>query len=137
MKFIQKLVFIYSFLIILCLTGCQAPQEKKEIEYTYPVSQPLVKDMRLNDEYVCQIRAIQHIELRALEKGYLQKKYVDEGQFVHKGQMLFQIKPNVYKADVEKSRAEVEFAKIELQNNKALVEKDIISKTNRPCRLRT
>lgn len=43
--------------------------------------------------------------------------------------MLFQIKPNIYKADVEKSEAEVEFANIELQNNKALVEKDIISKT--------
>src|SRR5262249_55059296 len=72
---------------------------------------------------------IQHIELRSLEKGYLQKKYVDEGQFVHQGQMLFQIKPNVYKADVQKSQAEVDLAKIELKNNKALVEKNIISKS--------
>jgi membrane fusion protein (multidrug efflux system) len=78
---------------------------------------------------VCQIRAIQHIELRALEKGYLQKIYVDEGQFVRQGQKLFQIKPNIYKADVDKSQAEVDLAKIELENNKALVEKDIISKS--------
>ncbi|MBY0451039.1 MAG: efflux RND transporter periplasmic adaptor subunit [Cyanobacteria bacterium] len=85
--------------------------------------------MTINKEYVCQIRAIQHIELRALEKGYLQKIFVDEGQLVHQGQMLFQINPNIYKADVDKSLAEIDFAKIELQNNKALVEKDIISKT--------
>lgn len=129
MKLIKKLTFLYSFLMILFLTGCQSPHESKVIEYTYPVSKPLVKDMKLNDEYVCQIRAIQHIELRSLEKGYLQKKYVDEGQLVRLGQRLFQIKPNIYKADVEKSQAEVEFAKIELQNNKALVEKDVISKT--------
>ncbi len=129
MELIKKLTFIYSFLIMLFLTGCQSPHESKEIEYTYQVSKPLVKDMGLNDEYVCQIRAIQHIELRSLEKGYLQKKYIDEGQFVHQGQMLFQIKPSIYKADVQKSQAEVDLANIELKNNKALVEKDIISKS--------
>ena len=127
---IKKLIFMYCSSVMLFLTGCQSPPpESKEPEYTYQVSKPLVKDMKLNDEYVCQIRAIQHIELRSLEKGYLQKKYVDEGQFVRQGQMLFQIKPNVYKADVDKSQAEVDLAKIELQNNKALVAKDIISKT--------
>lgn len=99
------------------------------LELAYPVSKPLVKDVRLNDEYVCQIRAIQHIELRSLEKGYLQKKYVDEGQWVRQGQVLFQIKPSIYKADVHKSQAEVDLANIELGNNKALVEKDIISKS--------
>jgi membrane fusion protein (multidrug efflux system) len=129
MKVLKKPIFICSSLIILFLTGCQSPHESKEPEYTYQVSKPLVKDMRLNDEYVCQIRAIQHIELRSLEKGYLQKKYIDEGQFVRQGQILFQIRPNIYKADVQKSQAEVEFAKIELKNNKALVEKDIISKS--------
>ncbi|MBY0403535.1 MAG: efflux RND transporter periplasmic adaptor subunit [Cyanobacteria bacterium] len=129
MKPIQTLIFIYSSLVILFLTGCQSPQETKEPEYTYQVSKPLIKDMKLNDEYVCQIRAIQRIELRSLEKGYLQKIFVDEGQFVHQGQMLFQIKPNIYKADVDKSHAEAELAQIELENNKALVEKDIISPT--------
>lgn len=129
MKLIKKLIFVYSSLIILFLTGCQTPHENKVVEHTYQVSKPLVKDMRLNDEYVCQIRAIQHIELRSLEKGYLQKKYVDEGQFVRQGQMLFQIKPNIYEADVQKSQAEVDLAEIELQNNQALVEKDIISKS--------
>ncbi len=73
--------------------------------------------------------AIQHIEIRSLEKGYLQNVLIDEGQTVHKGQLSFQIKPNVYEADVQKSEAEVELSKIELQNNQALVDKDIISST--------
>jgi membrane fusion protein (multidrug efflux system) len=129
MKLVRNLIFIYSFLMILFLTGCQSPHESKEPEHIYQVVQPLVRDMTLNDEYVGQIRAIQHIELRSLEKGYLLKKYVDEGQFVRQGQMLFQIKPNIYKADVQKSQAEVDLAKIELANNQALAEKDIISKS--------
>ena len=37
---------------------------------------------RCSKEYVSQIHAYQHIELRALEKGYLQDTFVDEGQVV-------------------------------------------------------
>jgi membrane fusion protein (multidrug efflux system) len=43
--------------------------------------------------------------------------------------LLFQIKPSVYQADVQKTEAEVELSKIELENNQALVDKDIISPT--------
>lgn len=125
----MKLKFFYSFLIVFFLTSCQSSHQSKELKHIYKVSKPLVQDMTLNKEYVCQIRAIQHIELRSLEKGYLQKIYVDEGQFVRQGQLLFQIKPNIYKADVHKSQAEVELANIELENNKALVAKNIISKS--------
>ncbi|MBK8224202.1 MAG: efflux RND transporter periplasmic adaptor subunit [Candidatus Obscuribacter sp.] len=96
---------------------------------TYEVSKPLVQDLTTYDEYVCQIRAIQHIEIRSLEKGYLQNVLIDEGQTVKQGQLLFQIKPNVYEADVEKSEAEVQLSQIELENNQALVAKDIISPT--------
>jgi len=134
-----------AFLLVLSLSGCEASQaihqvttltaknleqKNEEAPHTiYQVSKPLVKDLTLNDEYVCQIRAIQHIEIRSLEKGYLQNVLVDEGQTVSKGQLLFQIKPSVYQADVQKSEAEVNLSKIELQNNQALVEKDIISST--------
>ena len=106
-----------------------ALNDEKASNTTYEVSKPLVKDLTQNDEYVCQIRAIQHIEIRSLEKGYLQNVLVDEGEIVRQGQLLFQIKPTVYEADVQKSEAEVELSKIELQNNQALVEKDIISAT--------
>lgn len=113
------------------LTSEQKPNDSNEeaANTTYEVSKPLVKDLTLNDEYVCQIRAIQHIEIRSLEKGYLQNVLIDEGDNVRKGQLLFQIKPNVYEADVQKSEAEVELSKIELENNQALVDKDIISPT--------
>lgn len=152
MKLVKTLALCCSaLLLVLSVSGCQAlsgrnefnktkvanpfvqepaPAENEEAsKTTYQVTKPLVKDLTLNDEYVCQIRAIQHIEIRSLEKGYLQNILVDEGQSVHQGQLLFQIKPTVYQADVQKSEAEVELSKIELQNNQALVDKDIISPT--------
>ena len=130
MKLFKTLALCCSALmLVLSVSGRQAPDSKEASHTTYEVSKPLVKDLTLNDEYVCQIRAIQHIEIRSLEKGYLQNVLIDEGETVHQGQLLFQIKPSVYQADVQKSEAEVELSKIELQNNQALVEKDIISAT--------
>ncbi|HEY9775496.1 MAG TPA: efflux RND transporter periplasmic adaptor subunit [Planktothrix sp.] len=146
MKLFKTLALYCSALVlVLSISGCEAsnavfqfrPPAAKGLALnddeashtTYQVSKPLVKDLTTNDEYVCQIRAIQHIEIRSLEKGYLQNILVDEGESVHQGQLLFQIKPNVYQADVQKEEAEVELSKIELQNNQALVEKDIISPT--------
>jgi len=139
MKLFKTLALCCSaLLLVLSISGCEAshanhqvrkPPVKdlapndEEASHTYEVSKPLVKDLTRNDEYVCQIRAIQHIEIRSLEKGYLQNVLVDEGDTVRQGQLLFQIKPTVYEADVQKSEAEVELSKIELQNNQALVEK--------------
>lgn len=111
----------------LSIVACNQKENKKQEETTIVVTNPIVKDTVLFEEFVCQIKAIQHIELRALEKGYLQKIYVDEGQQIKQGQPMFQIMPWVYEAEMEKSKADVNYADIEYQNSKALAEKNIVS----------
>lgn len=124
---------IFTFIVlcaILCHIGCKPKKEEvKESETKFAVTSPLKVDTAVTKEYVSQIRSIRHIELRAQEKGYLEKIYVDEGQFVKQGQLLFQIMPKLYQAEMQKAQAEVKFAEIEVQNNKALADKNIISKT--------
>jgi membrane fusion protein (multidrug efflux system) len=111
----------------LCSTSCNSKKEEKEEDIKFLVTSPLKKDTTITREYVSQIRSIQHIEVRALEKGYLQNIYVDEGQFVKKGQMMFQIMPLIYNAELQKSQAEADFAEIEYQNTKQLSEKNVVS----------
>jgi membrane fusion protein (multidrug efflux system) len=48
-----------------------------------------------------------------LEEGYLQKVLVDEGQVVSKGQLLFEIQPTIYLAEIQKAQAEVAKAEAE------------------------
>lgn len=84
-------------------------------------------DTTIYNEYVCQIHSHQRIEIRALEKGYLEKIYVDEGQFVRKGQLMFQIMPTIYQAELQKAQAEVNYAQIEFQNTKTLAGNNIVS----------
>lgn len=84
-------------------------------------------DTSITENYVCQIRSIRHIELRAQERGYLQKIFVDEGQSVRKGQLLFEITPTLYEAELQKAKAEVNFAQIEYQNTKSLADSNVVA----------
>lgn len=123
----MKRILLFTGLCIALLSASCGSKKEKEEEVKFLVTSPMKKDTSITRDYVCQIRAIQHIELRALEKGYLQKIYVDEGQFVKKGQMMFQIMPLIYQAELQKAQAEADFAQIEYQNTKALSDKGVVS----------
>lgn len=123
----RKYLAFISVCALLTNTSCNHHNEEKEEEVNFLVTSPLKIDTSITREYVCQIHAIQHIEIRALEKGYLQNIYIDEGQFVKKGQIMFQIMPLIYNAELQKAQAEVNFVEIEYQNTKLLSEKNVVS----------
>ncbi|GGB79057.1 hemolysin D [Flavobacterium suaedae] len=112
---------------LLCNTSCKTEKEGKEEETEFLVTAPVKKDTTITQDYVCQIRSIQHIELRAQERGYLEKIYVDEGDFVKKGQLLFQIMPKLYEAEMQRAKAEASFAEIEYQNTKRLADSSVVA----------
>ncbi len=122
-----KIILLSLFTALLFASGCGHKHEEKGEGDKYSVTSPLVRDTTLVREYVCQIRAIQHIELRALVGGYLQKIYVDEGQHVKQGQPMFQILPIQYQAELKKAQAEADYAEIEYQNTKILSDSGVVS----------
>jgi membrane fusion protein (multidrug efflux system) len=125
----KKMLMVIGLCVSLLNTGCESKkEEKKEEEVEFSVTNPIEKDTIVEKDYVSQIRAISHIELRALEKGYLQKIYVDEGQHVKQGQLMFQIMPMLYEAEQQKAQAEANFAEVEYRNTKALADSNIVSK---------
>ncbi|MCB0510253.1 MAG: efflux RND transporter periplasmic adaptor subunit [Bacteroidetes bacterium] len=123
----MKKAFNLFLLLNLILASCSHQETKHEEILELSVTNPKLMDTKITQEYVCQIHAIRNIELRALEKGYLQAIYVDEGQRVSKGTPMFKILPSVYEADLNKAQAEAEIAKIEYENTKALAEKNVVS----------
>ena len=124
----QRLILFLGFTLILVITSCKQEQQKMELESKFIVTSPIQKDTTIYKSYVCQIKAISHIEVRSMEKGYLQNIYADEGQFVKKGQLLFKIAPMIYQAELQKAQANVSFAEIEYQNTKSLADSSIVSK---------
>jgi membrane fusion protein (multidrug efflux system) len=78
------------------LASCSKKEEVKEDAGKFTVTNPAVIDTAFTKEYVSQIKSVRNIEIRAQEKGYLQNIYVDEGQYVNAGQILFRIMPGMY-----------------------------------------
>lgn len=121
---ILPLVGVFCSILTAC-HNAEHHEEKQSI--TFLTTSPLKKDTSVVRTYVCQVRAIQHIELRALEQGYLQDIYVDEGKFVKKGTLMFRILPPLYRSELEKAKAEAKFVEIEYQNTKSLADKNVVS----------
>ncbi|QXP60525.1 efflux RND transporter periplasmic adaptor subunit [Olleya sp. HaHaR_3_96] len=124
----MKKIFIFMGLFA-CLfhTSCQTKKEEKKEHVAFLVTNPIKKDTTITKDYVSQIHSIRHIEIRALERGYLKHISVDEGQHVKKGQAMFQIMPNIYQAELQKAKAESNAAEIELQNTKLLADGNVVS----------
>ncbi|MEP0984389.1 efflux RND transporter periplasmic adaptor subunit [Ekhidna sp.] len=123
----KNLKAMISIAVIIFITSCGSHKEHQESLMRLPVTNPLRKDTLTTRTYVSQIHSSRHIDLRALEKGYLEKIYVDEGQFVKKGQLMFQIMPRLYQAELRRAKAEAEFAEIEYQNTKKLADQNVVA----------
>ena len=130
-------------LIVLTVLSIAACESKKPAEATepvaprvLPVTNVLVKDTNLYREYVADIQAVQNVELRARVQGFLERIYVDEGQVVRKGQILFKINDEEYRAELAKANANLESAiaeakavELEVDRLGVMVEKKVISET--------
>ena len=124
----KRIFMLTSLCALVYQMSCTSRGEEiKENETKFLVTSPMNMDTAMTENYVCQIRSIRHIELRAQERGYLQKIYVDEGDFVKEGQLLFQIMPKLYEAELQKAQSEVNFAEIEYQNTKSLADSNIVA----------
>ncbi|WP_259108898.1 efflux RND transporter periplasmic adaptor subunit [Chryseobacterium sp. JUb7] len=127
----KRVVASIALSSLFLFTSCNKKKEEKEEAAVYPVTSPVVMDTVIDKEYVAQIQSVKNIEVRAQEKGFLEKIYVDEGQYVHQGQTLFRIMPQLYQAELLKAKAEVEQASIELKNASTLASNNIVSKNER------
>ncbi|WP_166381976.1 MULTISPECIES: efflux RND transporter periplasmic adaptor subunit [unclassified Polaribacter] len=123
----MKKIFIVLFIVSI-YTSCKHKTEEIHEAAKYLVTSPIKRDTIITKDYVSQIHSIRHIEIRAIERGYLKKISVDEGQHLKKGQKMFNIMPNVYQAELQKSKAEENVAEIEYKNTKLLADENVVSK---------
>ncbi len=121
-------LLIFMMLAAVGFGACEPKRPKPPQQGRLLVTRPLRTDTELVQSYVAQISAIQHIELRALEQGYVQKVFVDEGQSVVRDTTLFQIMPKLFQAELEKVNAEAELTGIEYNNTRDLARKNVVSK---------
>lgn len=127
-KFIGYCVFL---LVPLGYIAFYFLNQKHEIKATeqahFSVTKPWKQSFDTQDEYVAQIKSIQHIDCRSFEKGYIDKIYVKEGQYVVKNQPMFQLMPKLFEAELKKSKAEYDLSLIKYKNTESLYKNKVVS----------
>lgn len=137
MRLINPLILIVTVVIASCSSKNPNKKDANNLEpRVLPVTNVLMRDTNLYREYVADIQAVQNVELRARVQGFLEKIYVDEGQVVRKGQVLFKINDEEYRAELAKANANLESAiaeakasELEVDRLKVMVDKKVISET--------
>jgi membrane fusion protein (multidrug efflux system) len=124
----NRVLILIGISVFSLLCSCGHESHESEAETKFLVTQPIQKDTLFFHDYVSQIHSVSHIELRSQERGYLQAIFVDEGQFVKKGQLMFKIMPLIYQAEMHKAQAEANYVEIEYLNTKSLADSNIVSK---------
>lgn len=83
-------------------------EQKAAPELSTVITQKVTREnVGIYGEYVGRIRAQQFVEIRARVEGYLQKMMFNEGSTVDKGQLLFIIDQDLYRARLDKAKAQL------------------------------
>ncbi len=100
----------------------------------YLVQEITPQNITLYQVFPATLEGEQTVEIRPRVAGYIEKIFVDEGDYVKKGQVLFQLNANDIRAQVRSAEAQIKVAesqvataKIELKKTEPLVEKNIVS----------
>lgn len=119
--------------LIIGMLQKQAMRMPKEVV----VDNPHMEQVNVSAESKGRVEAQYSIDVIARVSGFLLKKYFKEGDFVKKGQLLFQIDPREYQLSVNNSRAAVNQyqalytnAQQEWHRANALVKEDLISRSD-------
>lgn len=132
----KKLVYFVLGLALVACSGNKGDQRAAMMQGDgkYAVETITTSNADLATKYPTTIKGIQDIEIRPKVSGNITKQLVDEGDFVHAGQVLFVIDPTQYQAAVDQAQSAVNVAKTSVQtceltfaNKKALHERQIIS----------
>lgn len=124
---LSLLLAIMALSLPACVQNEDQPHRESEEHHQIVVTSPKAKDVIITQEYVCQIHSQRHINVCALENGYLEEVGVKEGQTVKKGDLMFQILPTLYQAKLDAELAEVQLAQQELNNTNRLLKDKVVS----------
>jgi membrane fusion protein (multidrug efflux system) len=105
----------------------EEPEESHAEHHKVVATNPAARDVTITDPYVCQIHSQKHIEIRALESGYLEEVLVREGQSVKKGHVMFRVVPTLYQARLDAENAEAQLALLKYNNTRRLHEQKVVS----------
>jgi membrane fusion protein (multidrug efflux system) len=125
---------VLVLVVLLLFTACQQTRTQKGTELSYPTMVIERSTRMLSSEYTATISGCQTVEIRPQVGGMITDICINEGDIVRKDSTLFVIDQAPYKAayeiavaNVKSAEANLSTAKLVLESNKELFEKQVVS----------
>jgi multidrug efflux system membrane fusion protein len=103
--------------LAILLAGCSSSANSKATAPAPPevsVAEVICKPLGDSDEFTGRLEAVHTVEVRPRVSGYLQRVNFKEGAIVRQGDVLFQIDPRPFQAEVDRLKGELSQAKAQL-----------------------
>ncbi len=126
----MKTQLIIPFFATLLLISCGKKEQQSgptQGPMPFPVQTIAIQDATVYQDYTANLEGQQNVEIRPKVNGFIQKIYIDEGQVVKKGQLLFKLETQTLNQDASGAKAMVQAAQVEVDRLKPLVDRKIIS----------
>ncbi|QCW99473.1 efflux RND transporter periplasmic adaptor subunit [Aggregatimonas sangjinii] len=120
--------YVYIFLIsfLISCSGGKEGQQERPLQ-SLPVIEVQKQDVVGYKMITANIEGTVNDEVRPKISGYITNVYIDEGQRVKKGQLLFKLETLSVSQDALAAKADLESTSIEVEKIKPLVKEGIIS----------
>jgi len=125
---LARFAFAIAVLGVLLLTlgGCEKKDVKAQVSPPdVGVVDVVQQDVPIYNDFVAQLNGPVNAEITPKVQGYLLQQVYQNGFFVKKGQLLFELDPRQYQAGLDKAKADLGVA----QANLARVETDVARDT--------
>src|SRR5207245_1596730 len=104
-------------MFVAVASGCSSTAQSKAPAPAPPevsVAEVVCEQLGDVDEFTGRLEAVNTVEVRPRVSGYLQKVFFKEGAIVRQGDILFEIDPRPFQAEVDRLKGELAQAKAEL-----------------------
>ncbi|HLJ88699.1 MAG TPA: efflux RND transporter periplasmic adaptor subunit [Candidatus Angelobacter sp.] len=123
-RYFAKKEMVWPFLLFTAVsavvglaTGCSSAAQSQQQPQSPPavnVSEVVCRQFEETDEFTGRLGAVNTVEVRPRVSGYLESVHFKEGAIVQRGDLLFQIDPRPFQAEVDRLRGELAQAKAQL-----------------------
>ena len=130
---VQRIPAISSMILIMAVllfsAGCGKSEQPQPPPPEVEVVQVEQKDVPIYNEWVGTLEGLVNAQIRPQVTGYLVRRTYQEGSFVKKGQLLFEIDPRTFQAALDQTKgqlanAEQQLAQAEANQVKAQLDVD-------------
>lgn len=122
-----KIPFVLAGMVLLMSCGGKTQQQSAPPPPSLKTAALKKQDITIYNTYATSMEGIQNVQIWPKVSGFVQNIYVEEGQKVKKGQLLFKLETQTLSQDANAAKASVNVAQVEVDKLVPLVEKGIIS----------